>query len=485
MAHTLKINVNGSAVIDMGTAGTDYSVTKFIPRHPKQNEMGQYDLNTPIDDEIEILVTGTSADDLADSISLLDKTLHDATRYFKDRTSGYLTEMQWKPQSATNTVTTEVVGGWVEYPDDFLGAPLLGRVVEKVKIHVVHRPIWEGAALASGSDFSLSASATNNGASNFFTLPSLKGDLDARCKIKYVGASGNIASCERIIAAVRANGTPANFIHLLKVANAISGSSVTIDPNSSGLVATSAEANFLSANKARFNPGSGDVGDEVVLARWTISSNQTDQYGRFLVVVRYRNNGGTPNYLLRFRGGLSDASSSHTYGAFSTDVKVKTRYANSSSTVLGLLDLGMVTVPAMGKPTHTNKNLIYELLATPLSTSGTLDIDYVALYPVGEMDNNNGIIMADFEFSFSSRNVYVDSYLRNEPAYVCNTSDEKLYSPRTLPSGGEIRLRPGKSGQKVFFAVCSGDAEAQHDITNTSTVTVSYVPQHIRIKGTT
>jgi len=481
MAHTLQINVNGSNTIDMA-AGTSYSIEKFIPRHPKQNEMGEYDLLSPIEDTIDIIVIGSSIDDLADKIGLIDKSLHDAARYAKDKTTGYLTEMVWKPQGATYSVTTEVIGGWVDYPEDFMDAQVLSKVVEHVKVHVIHRPVWEGTALASGTDFSFTTSVSDNGANNYFQLPSLKGDIDGRVKIRYAGASGNIANCGRIICGVRANQTPANFIHMLKVAN-VSGYSVTVDPDSTGRVTNSAQAEFVSANKMRFNPNAGSVGTEIKLAQWTISSNVSDQYGRFWVIVRYRDTSASVNFSLRFRGGLSDGTNID-YGNYTTDFKVKTRYVTSDNSEISLLDLGILSVPSMGNPMQSNKYLIYELLATADASIGNLDIDYVALFPVGEMDNDNGIQVSDYTYGFSSRYVYIDSRLRQERSYLNNTSDEKVHSPKGLNSGGEIRVRPQKSGQRIYFNVCSSTNYSKHNSANTATVTMSYVPQYIRIRGT-
>lgn len=483
MAHTLKLNVNGSTVIDMG-AGTTYSVTKFVPRHPKANDDGEYDVFSPIQDEIEILVTGSSADNLIENITALDRVLHNASKYYNDKNALYLTELVWKPQGATNSATVEVIGGYVEYPDNFLSYPVLSRVVEKVKVKLLRRPVWEGDELTSGTDFSFTASVSNNGASNFCTLPSLKGDIDAKVLIKYVGSGGNISNCGRLIAAVRANRTAANLIHILKIASP-SGYSVTLDPLSSGLVASSTQAEFLSGNKARFTTASqDDVGVEFTVARWTISSNVLDQYGNFWVVVRYRDTNSTPSYQLRFRGGLSDGTNI-TYGQYSSDVPVTTRYNTSDNSEIGLLDLGMLKVPAVGGNIIANKNLIYELRATPLATGGALDIDYVALYPMGEMDGNNGIEVADFPYGLSSTWVYFDSRTRQEKAYVANTSGEKLFSPIALPSGGDIRLRAQKNGQRIYFTTCGSAGTAKHDIATSAAVTVTYVPQYIRVRGTT
>ena len=480
--HTLQINVNGSNTIDIA-AGSSYAIEKFIPRHPNQDSLGVYDLVTPIEDVIDIVVIGSSADDLAEKISAIDRVLHNATRYSADKTTGYLTEMVWKPQGATNSATTEVLGGWVDYPDEFMGAQLLSRVIENVKLHVVHRPVWEGSTLSSGTDFSFTTSVSNNGASNYFQLPSLKGDLDALVKIRYAGASGNIANCNKIICGVRANQTPANFIHMLKVAN-VSGYTVTVDPDSTGHVSNSVQTEFVSGYKMRYNPTSGEVDTEIKLARWVISSNVADQYGNFWVVVRYRDTSSSPNFSLRFRGGLSDGTNID-YGNYTTDFKIKTRYNTSDNSEIALLDLGAVAVPAVGNFIQTNKYLVYELLATPHSASGNLDIDYVALFPLGEMDNHGGLQVSDFTYSFSSKYVYVDSRLRQEKSYITNTSDEKLYSPKSLYTGGDIRLRPQKSGQRVYFNICSSDGYSKHNAANTATVTLSYVPQYIRIRGTT
>lgn len=559
MAHTLTLT-QGSTTAQLAESATNYLLISYFPKSPAQppQQTGNADLDliTPIIDDVTITFRGSSNDNLIEKLAVVERILFNAARYQKDRYSGVVTTLTWKPSGATNSATVEVLGGYVDLPKDMLtakGTP--SNRLQSAVVHIMRRPVWEGAerglyafpfATTNGVlnvsqlyDHDISTTVNQNSSSGqkvlnvastsgwapgdlvltsssddsrdeigtidtiqagvSFTLLlnltythtavqadvvtrifALYGDLPARARTRITLSGGNSANCQRVMAALRRDGTPANFQHTLPVASLPTGWAITAGTDT----VISADANFVSGSKARYTPNGARTGEQL-LARWVYTgANVVDQLGVFMPIVRYRDNASVPNFKLRMRAGYK-ISSAYQYGAYSLQFPSLTLFADSSGTTeIGSMDVGRLTVPR-DWDIQTPAALVYELYVTAVAVTGTLDIDDTGLYPLGESGEGRGCVVAEFPIGIASQRAYLDARNRYQRAYLTDGSDVKQCGFSDYPDGGELWLWPQQAGQRLFFyAARNIDNGAKHNAATGLTAVVTYVPQYVHMRGT-
>lgn len=480
-SRILRAWTGATLEFDLDEGGRYFLDGDWTPAEPGMIDDAQYDAETPLVEEIPIGIMGLTRDELIENRAALARWLYRAARYQQNRRSGSVRELEFAPSDGTNTARVEVLGGGVPLQGDLAGLDKRnGKYIQKATLRLKRRPVWEGdeETVTPTNDL------TDNGSFNVGALPALKGDLPARCRICITGSGGNIDNAKRVLVALRADQTPANFLHRLLVYGNPSGVSVT----AGAATAISADANFISTRKARYTPAGTS---EVNILTWEITTpaSVVDQLQRSLVVVRYRDNAASANFKFRVRFGVK-ISSTVVYGPWIPETPLKTKYADSTATTeIGALELGQAQIPGVDTLDQAVVTLVAQLACTAIAASDTIDVDCLQFNPLGESDSGKGLALAEFPVAIGSNRAYLDFYLRQPRAYLANANDVILTPPTTLPEGGEILLWPQQAGQRLYFSlfrsVDDDTAPLGHDKSTDLTVSITYKPRYLFMRGTT
>lgn len=475
MATTLKIRKNGSTLLTLND-DTAYSHVSGAPREAEFTE-GAIDLRASVLSEFELMLKGATRDVLLENRVVLERALKDAELYQDDPNLGGFFELEWAANGATNSLYSEIRGGWVEHSKE---APVLsetGGYVEKCILRVLHRPTWEAAE----TSITLDTSPSNLGTGNLAELPALKGNLPARCRIYFTLSGGNAATVKRALAALRAKQTPTAFVHYLKTASMPTDWTVTAGSGT----AISADANFISANKARYTPPDTALNE---VLRWEYApatvADSLKQFGAFLALLRYRENTSTGNFKVYLQTGVK-VGSTYVYGI--TPDLTKTKFSGGTAEI-GALDLGIERTPGVGNANQAVATLVWRLMAQAAATGGsrTLDVDVVARYPLSESSPGRGLAFAEFPAAIGSNRAYLDFLRYRDRAYLADTSANKLAPASDWMDGGEILLVPQLAGQRVYFGAFTNVAAGfTWDSSTTLAVTITYRPHYLSARGGT
>lgn len=445
----LRFYRNGALQFDLNDGGQYQLEGEYIPALPESME-GE----SAATDTVTYYLVGSTLDQILDRHIPVNRALREARDYGLRPETGNYWEVETQGASGTYVARAMVLDGNSKLEPGSTAFRHMGdRLMLKATLTLTRTPFWE----RTEASVTATTSPSDNGANNYAVLPSIPGELPAALRLRLTGASGNIANCQRVLAALRANGNPANFIHQLQVGETLSGYTVTLDATKSALAN---DNNFLSHNVAqgrhfRYTPTATTW---LVLATWTITANFADQFGRFFATVRCRDNSAagstTTNFYVRFRSGILTGATA-IYGPYWNGVAgTKVLYADSGATTeLTLQDMGQGTVPAGGIGYRATGGIVYELSVRAVAASGTFDVDYVSLWPMGEAGNGKGMIMADFPVVINTNRAYLDARLRQEPAYLTDGSDVLQAFATNYDTLGEILAWPNASGQRIYFAL--------------------------------
>lgn len=475
MPTTFKIRKNSSTLLTLNDDSA-YSHVSGTPRETGFRE-NALDLQTSVTSDFDIMVRGATRDILLENRTVLERALKDAELYQDDPNLGGFFELEWAYNGATNSLYSEIRGGWVEHAKE---APVLseqGGYLERCLLHVVHRPTWEAAE----TSITLSTSPSNLGASNFAELPALLGNLPARCRIYFTVGSGNAATIKRALAAIRAKQSPTSFVHQLKTASMPTDWTVTAGANT----AITSDSDFISGSKARYTPPDTAL-NEVI--RWEYApatvADSLKQFGNFLDLLRYRENTSTGNFKVYLQMGVK-VGSTYVYGV--TPDLTKTKF-NGGTAEIGVLDLGIERTPGLGNQNQAVATLVWRLLAQAGVTGGsrTLDVDVVARFPLSEGGIGKGLAFAEFPAAVGANRVYLDFLRNRDRAYLADTSANKLVPASDWVDGGEILLIPQLAGQRVYFGAFTNTAAGfTWDKTTTLSVVMTYRPHYLSARGGT
>ncbi|MBA2702240.1 MAG: hypothetical protein H0U60_00115 [Blastocatellia bacterium] len=476
MAHTALFLLNSATLFDVGTGfsgANNYALVEYNPAMPPADkDTGDYDLTSDLWDVMIIDVRGSSADNLIENLNALDRYFYECQLWEQDHNypSGK-GELEFAPQNATNHGKAKIAGGWVEMPRDLLAAPILSNMIFRAVVHFKRRPYFLGAL----ATLTPTTAATDNDLNNFAALPSISGVM-AQTRIRLVAGSGNSASCKRALVAVRASRNPANFVHILQAE-----------------AYTARGAGVADLTDANLSPGSGVSGqrytptttNKIMLLRWEVTANLDDQKGKFMPLVIYRDNAASLNFRLHFRNGLKFSAGNFSFQPFSTIDPLKTMF-NAGTTELGVLAMNQITNPPGGSALATVNAIVYELWGEALAVTGSLDIDQVKLFPVGEAGNGMGLQSAEFGQAFGTNRVYFDARDDLDSAYIANASDVILALPIDLPEGAPILLPTLRAGFRVYGLVMQ-DVVGLYKYNRTTTLTIQTETQqvYVRMRGTT
>ena len=479
MSHVLKFQQNGVDVIDIGAGfagGNPYALVEYNPVTPTSDaQTGEYDLVSDVLDTMVISVSGTSPDNLVNNLNALEQLLQEAQYYKEDENYPKgIVELVFALQGGTNTVRVQVCGGKVESSKKFLGASTLSNYIDEIPIRVLRRPAWRGTK----ETLALTTSPSDNDANNFAALPSVKGSLPALAIVRVTASGGNSANANRVLLALRANRTPANFTHTLQAENYTAR-----DTAVANLSDTNLSPGGAGVTGQRYTPT--DTTFKMIL-RWEVTANVDDQKGKFIPVAFVRDNSSVPNYLLQFRAGIKLSSGVFQFPPqYATFDKVKTKFVNGT-TEIGALELGQFTNPAYGGTKITPTAIVYELWAKALSTSSTsLDVDMVKFFPIGEARKGRGMIAAEFPQGIGANRVYFDAQEEYDIAYMTNGSDALLCGANNVPDGAPMWIPAQQAGFRLYGLLTRDAANgAKYDRTTTLNMSIDVIPLYVKLRGT-
>lgn len=465
MATTCKFQLNGSDVADCN--GATIMLLDYQPRLPRVLSAGRYDLVSRIDDEFAVVAKATTLDGVANALGALERYLFNASQ----NPAQYL-EFLFKPDELTNTGKVNVYEGRVkregraEKTDD-------GKYAQRAVVEIVREPVWYGTWTSITFDASTPVTIDNDDTC-YVVLPTIPGDLPALCQFIVQSSGGNTANAKRAFASLKSVGA-ANFSHILQLESA-----------------DYLDSNFTDQSSTNFSPGGAGVTAKRYpapdttfrqLARWNKTTNLTSWQGTFLALARFKENTTTQNFQLRLRAG-DKVGSNYIPGAWGTQVKVRTPNTTYGTTEIGLLPLGTVRTPRQAGRQMPKDGIYFDLWGEALAASGSLDLDNLFLFSIGECGPGLGALAAEFDLAFDVGRAAFDSRPGYGLAYLHDGTDF-LAGAAGHPQGGALYLPPQVATQRVYFLVTRNEQGAfRHDRTNTLTVTGFYQPRWIGMPGT-
>lgn len=464
---TCKLLVGGASAVDLND-GTNIELLEYWPAVPK-TEAHELDISAAIDDELTVLVKGSARDAWTEKVRAIEQVF--AKLAYK-REQGILTELQYSAPGAATALTTTVIEGELEYERV---PPRAATVVnEKVVLRLRRLPYWQGTRATA---ITFATFPTDNGANNYAVIPALKGDMPVPLQAYLSMTGGNQANVKRIMAALRARGTPANFVHQYTAATMTAVTDTAI----------SADGDFVGGQKARINTTNNTTG--IVSLRQTVTSNVVDQYGRHFLALRVRDNKtGGANYKFRARGYVEDPSANRVYGPYASDW-VQTPAVAGGTTEIASISLGILKVPAIGTEEIVCYGVGIELEAMSIdgNASNTCDVNMIALYPVGEAMAGEGLCLAEMPLALGANRYYLDGGGTTPPAFVTGTTN-LMHSPASLYLGGHgIFAWPNQANQRLYFWLSREQAATgygQHQANGTVVGTATYTPRYMSYAGT-
>lgn len=296
----------------------------------------------------------------------------------------------------------------------------------------------------------------------------VKSSRSAPLRIKVAGGA---AGTNKLIAALRKQGTPSNFVHqywakdaTLTANTAARNGDTTFSGNGTNNGTRTTAAN-TSENKTH---------------RWTNTTNVTSQYGAFRAFLRCRSN-TAGRYSVRLRAGLTDGTNIiyPPNGGYSTNSAQSV--TTDSGNALAFVDLGIVRQPAKNAGTNTVYGIVYEIYATCSDTTGspTLDVDGIWLFPVGEGENGTGYCSAVYDLGTAAAGVgfaFMDAIQNNVQAYLADGSAVMTFPTLNLPDGAALWIAPQRA-HRLYLALVDESTSAgnpRHDYTQSITLTVDH-----------
>lgn len=466
MATVAKFQRNGSDVVNCN--GSTIMLAAYEPSAPNKLPDGRYDLVTRIADKFEIIVEATTLDAVANALGNLDRYLFEASLH----PANYL-EFVWQPDTLTNDAKVTVYEGGVRRT----GRPETtneGKYHQRATVEFMRDPVWLGDWTAITFDAATPGTIDNDD-TGYVVLPTLDGDLPAPCRFIIASSGGNTANAKRALASLSVEGG-ANFSHILQVeaADVLYGSlsdvsSTNYSPGSGGVT-----AKRYSAPDTTFRQ----------LALWEITANLDAWKATYLALLRAKENTTAANYQVRFRAG-DIVGGEYVPGPWATATKIRTPLnTTTSGSEMLLLPLGIVRTPRAAGREMPSDGVYFELYGGGLSAAGSLDLDNLFLFRIGECGAGLGLIAAQFALAMDAGNFAFDSRPGYPQAYMHDGTDF-LTGAASLAQGGPLYLMPQVAGQRVYFLVTRNESSAfKHDRANTLTITGHYQPRWVHMAGT-
>lgn len=463
MAIVAKL-VQGSTLVDF-TDGTNFALVSLdFSLTPDENGMVAH--HAVVD------VLGASNDAVADNLITLHRAILNAKNNFDrwKRGQSYTPiYFQTKLPNGTTTVQAELFGDWNETLEDLLTAPILSNMIENMSLPLLCRPYFEETArvAVTGSPFTVS----NNGGS--LAIPdTLRGDLPAPL---YLKARTGMASADRVILALRGDGTVTNYVAKYEAESyAVRGSGVADLTD-----ATLSPGSGVSAQQ--WTPG---VTTEQGLIGITITTNLADKLGKFRLLAACKDDAASLNTKIRGRMGLYTGSYSTIGGAqLYGDWGDAAKYALAVG-VRALIDCGVVSPPDTGGAAVAG-GMVIEIYGTATATGATkkFTIDTIYLLPCFEGGDESGYLVASYPTALGTAaqpDGVVNMHDRVRRAYLVNNSDVMVL-PASDINGKSLSIFPGRA--QSLYVMTAKQSNGNHDWNQNQTVTAEYTPRYRVARG--
>lgn len=424
---------------------------------------GGYDLETDLQHTLTLYAKAATADALANALNELDRILLNAAQ-------NNLYDFVWQLNGGTTQVRAGLRGGRAERNGDVVRATDT-QYVQRVTVTLLCEPVWRGAWVALVPNGA--TPAMTNDLTPYVILDALLGELPAPCELSVAVAGGNAGTATRIMAALKVVG--ANFNHLLQVETA-----------------TYLDASLTTRTDAGFSPGTGNTAkrwvapdtNELLLARWELTTNLDAYRGMYLAFVRARENTAPKNYLLRLRAGVK-AGGQYIPGAWGADYARTTKSNAAATTEELLIPVGIVAVLKNDERNTPAGGIYFELWGEADAALGSIDLDALLLFPLGESGGGLGCVSADFVGAFSTGRPVLSSRPGAPRAFARDTATGNYLTAAKRVEGGNLFLQPRIAGQRIYFLITLDEPGFfMHDRTVTLTFSGSYSPRFIHAPGT-
>lgn len=392
--------------------------------------------------------------------------------------------LQWMPPNSTYMLQTEVLGltpdsdGSIE---KIISQPqlLLSNRIENLTVPLLTRGYWAELTpvAVAGSPF------TSDNATGTMTLTGLRGDLSRQpLRIKVRSAA---ASQTSIIAAIKAQGKVANFIHHFDL-NSAAGTGYSVTHNATFTADQNDADDFVNGKGARVTPTTAmDTAAEISrLTTLLITSNTADFTGRFRALLRMRDNHATtPKASIRVRSILVNASATVLYrGDFWTTAQQAQVTATTGGVPQPLLDCGVGNLPATSLGGAAPYQMGIEIWGYTSDTSVTFDLDELFLFPVSEGDDC-GMAVGYLPTALGTGAIpdgVIDAHDRTTDAYIVDASDVILAAADNT-AGVPLYAYPNISQTLLVTTRRRSNGTQPHG--SNLTVTVDYTPRYRLARG--
>lgn len=430
MARVLKLKKGSTELNLAAAAGSGLRGQKWVPRSPDI----EYDKIPPyLIEEMDIRVDRTSHDDLATSMQSLDQMRRWAAMY---RSMETIYEPVWLhakmdgESGERRACIRSIESDWRSNQIAEIGPAAAHDAL--MRLVMERHPYWEALTATTGT--SLTVENDDAALSHSYGTPG--GDVGARIEELQIQRPNDAwpVGLDRLWIGLRTVGTPANFVPVWEIENALS--QVGTD-----LSAATGDAG-CSPNGAGYKRTVSFATETGWANRWgvalgNVTSDETDNLGRFLWLLRYKVDSGTECEVhLRWRSWYDAPDGS------SIDGPTKT----ADNTSWDFLEMGDGQLPPHSMKVDITSSWEYwvrlsnvEIWARRTAGSGSLHLDCLCLIPIDEgyliaKDIGNTGSLYTFRYYMTADDkgltLLMDQY--NEPINWPMWSESNFYLPPTL-----------------------------------------------------
>lgn len=464
--HTFKFVQGGSTLLDLNS--TSIAPVLWKPAWTLHEAY--------CEDDLELNLYGTSADNLNDLFISLAQVLDFAADNFARYQSNYEYTpifLQYQHTAGTHLVQSEVFGGTPEPPADYLASDIVALLL-RVKAKLFRRsyfeetslvPLYTNATYAEGGKIKLPQ--------GFPTT--IRGDLPAPLVIT---AYPNTAAHDTLIACLKCDGVgiggsglTAQFVPKYEAESCTLGSGVL----------SQADTDFSNGNRARWTP-TVDNTDQMLIQSAGFS-NPVNNQGRFRLKVRCRDNAAAPNVKIHARAGIA-VGSAYQYGPWGDDAKFVTTVGGT--TTIAWVDCGVLAFPPVDFLSGTPATPFFEVWGLAVDhTLGTFDLDCVSVLPTREGGFGSGYQHIQFPTNLAtdgSIQGVLNSDDRLPEGYLVDGSGNKLLGAQGV-RGQPLYVWPYPSNEQVLMLYGLNAAAQTEKQAETWNITVSCRPRYLVARG--
>jgi len=370
MASVFKLRRNAVDVDFLQGLNSGWRTEQWIPRVAQITGNRMPPLVT---ETIDLLADATSHNALATDFQDLDNYRWLAREYIKDRTQQHPVWLHAKTDDETGerrALVHDIEMNWRSEEVDDHGEWITDRDTARIRANIVRGPFWEDTtANTKTSDTSMSIL----GGVYDYSGTDVAGDAPARINALTISTDANLGQAWLGFRSANKHGTLANFEPLWECEDGtgFTDTAVTTDATASpgGGGNTKQQCDF--ATTATWAP-------RVIWTLSDISANESDQYGRFVVLLRAKVAVGTTVEVKLGSGYIQS--------------QVFNKIVQISNDDWAMYNLGYLDIPARDLHAFPTANYAdsfdsnaYIYISARRTAGTTLDLDCIVLIPADEL----------------------------------------------------------------------------------------------------